>query len=248
MTSMHPHTSLKVGIVIGSQRVIRSCPQVAQFVLDILRSSFNKKHTPGLQIDFSLLDIADFELPLADIPSLPSHMKEADLPGSYESKSTQAWSSAVDSCDGFVFVTPQYNWGMPAALKNALDHIFHEFTGKPAMVIAYGGQAGTLSAAQLITVLSGMFVRVSKKPVCMKFTDKDMLFRSIKGDELGLNAASNDGTWADYKKGIEERWDEVLSLLVKGREKPTIRSLGLKQLWEDTVGDAYNVELKFITK
>lgn len=248
MSSTDSNTTLKVGIVIGSQRVVRSSPQVAKFVLDILETSSKKKPIPGFRSEFSLLDIADFDLPLADIPGLPSHMKGTDLPGSYGSKGTQAWSTAIESCDGFVFVTPQYNWGMPAALKNALDHIFHEWTGKPAMVVAYGGQAGTLSAAQLITVLSGMFVRVSKKPVCMKFSDKDMLFRAINGGDLGLDASSDEGRWADYKKDILTIWDEVLDLLVKGREKPTIRTLGLKELWEDTVGDAYNVELKFVAK
>lgn len=43
----------------------------------------------------------------------------------------------------------QYNWGYPAALKNALDYLYHEWLGKPAVVITYGTRGGGKAAAQL---------------------------------------------------------------------------------------------------
>ncbi len=48
-----------------------------------------------------------------------------------------------------VFVSPQYNWGYPAPLKNAIDHLYKEWAGKPAMIVTYGGHGGSKCAAQL---------------------------------------------------------------------------------------------------
>jgi NAD(P)H-dependent FMN reductase len=41
-----------------------------------------------------------------------------------------------------VFVSPQYNWGYPAPLKNAIDHLYKEWLGKPAVIVTYGGHGG----------------------------------------------------------------------------------------------------------
>ena len=43
----------------------------------------------------------------------------------------------------------QYNWGYPAALKNALDFLYKEWHNKPAGIISYGGHGGGKAAAQL---------------------------------------------------------------------------------------------------
>jgi multimeric flavodoxin WrbA len=48
--------------------------------------------------------------------------------------------------DGYVFVTPEYNFGYPAVLKNAFDHIYHEWNNKPVAFISYGGAAGGQSS------------------------------------------------------------------------------------------------------
>ena len=53
-------------------------------------------------------------------------------------------------------VTPQYNWGYPAPLKNAIDHLYSEWGGKPAMIVTYGGHGGTRCADQLRQVLDGL--------------------------------------------------------------------------------------------
>ena len=43
----------------------------------------------------------------------------------------------------------QYNWGYPAALKNALDYLYQSWNGKPAMIVSYGSHGGGKGAAQL---------------------------------------------------------------------------------------------------
>jgi NAD(P)H-dependent FMN reductase len=79
--------------------------------------------------------------------------------GHYAFPHTKAWSAKVAEADGFVFVTPQYNWGYPAPLKNALDHLYQEWAGKPAVIVAYGSHGGNKCAAQLCQVLEGLHMR-----------------------------------------------------------------------------------------
>ncbi len=58
-----------------------------------------------------------------------------------------------------MFVTPQYNWGYPAALKNAIDHLYREWADKPAVIVSYGGHGGGKCGAQLREVLAGLKLR-----------------------------------------------------------------------------------------
>ncbi|KAA1469143.1 flavo protein [Dentipellis sp. KUC8613] len=74
-------------------------------------------------------------------------------PSKYGNEPTRTWSTFVSSCDALVFVTPQYNYGYPGELKNALDHLYWEWQGKNVVVITYGGLGGVQCAEQLKQVL-----------------------------------------------------------------------------------------------
>ena len=79
----------------------------------------------------------------------------------YQAPAVQRWSSTVQSCAAFVVVTPQYNHGIPGELKNALDHLYHEWRGKPVLVATFGGHGGGRCDEQLRVVLgSGLKMRV----------------------------------------------------------------------------------------
>jgi len=47
-----------------------------------------------------------------------------------------------------VLVTPEDNHGYPAALKNALDHVFHPWRRKPVSFVGYGGPGGGVRAVE----------------------------------------------------------------------------------------------------
>jgi NAD(P)H-dependent FMN reductase len=129
---------------MGSARAGRLCPTIASWVVGIGRASTN--------LSYELVDLADWPLPPGDEPDIPAL-------GSYAQEHTRAWSRKVGGADGFVFVTPQYNWGYPAALKNALDHLYKEWAGKPLVIVSYGGHGGDKCAAQLRQVAEGMKMR-----------------------------------------------------------------------------------------
>lgn len=56
--------------------------------------------------------------------------------------------------DGFVFVTPEYNHAPSAALKNALDFLYNEWTNKACAFVSYGGDGGIRSVEILRLVVA----------------------------------------------------------------------------------------------
>lgn len=102
----------------------------------------------GFQID--VVDLLELGLPFMDEPNHPRLQQ-------YTKKHTRDWSARVQAADAFAFVTPEYNYGLPAALKNAIDFLHVEWFYKPAGFVSYGGiSAGTRSvqmAKQVVTTL-----------------------------------------------------------------------------------------------
>jgi NAD(P)H-dependent FMN reductase len=92
--------------------------------------------------DSYLVDLVDFNLPLFDEPHHPSERV-------YTKQHTKDWSASVEAADAFVFVTPEYNFGMNAALKNAIDFLYFEWQYKPVGIVSYGNTSAGLRAAQM---------------------------------------------------------------------------------------------------
>lgn len=134
----------KVLVIVASTRARRICPRIAAWVAEI-----GAQCVPA---DFELVDLKAWPLPMDDEPDVPAR-------GGYVFDHTHAWSAKIAEGDAVVIVTPQYNWGYPAPLKNALDHLYQEWTGKPAMIVSYGGHGGGRCAEQLRQVLTGLKMR-----------------------------------------------------------------------------------------
>jgi NAD(P)H-dependent FMN reductase len=114
---------LKIAIILGSTRPGRNGEAVSQWIYGIA-----KKRSDA---SFELVDIKDFNLPLLDEPIPPSV-------GQYSKEHTKTWSAKIDSFDAYVFVTAEYNHGIPGALKNAIDFLFKEWNNKIAGFVSYG--------------------------------------------------------------------------------------------------------------
>ena len=57
---------------------------------------------------------------------------------------------SVNAADEYVFVTPEYNYGPPPSLLNALDYVYKEWNYKPAGIVSYGGVSGGMSQAEYV--------------------------------------------------------------------------------------------------
>src|SRR6202012_3088538 len=105
----------------------------------------------GFEVDLAGPGVID--LPFMDEPKHP-RLRE------YTHQHTRDWSARVDAADAFVFVHPEYNYGLNAPLKNALDYLNQEWRYKPLGLVSYGGVSAGTRAAQMIKQVAttlGMF-------------------------------------------------------------------------------------------
>lgn len=96
------------------------------------------------QDDFEvkLVDIAAFRLPVFDEPEHPRLQR-------YQHAHTRDWSASVDQADAFVFVMPEYNYGPPGSLVNAMNYLVREWQYKAASFVSYGGISGGIRGVQM---------------------------------------------------------------------------------------------------
>ncbi len=120
-------TDLKLAVIIASSRPQRVGPAVAEW---IFAATAGREHAT-----YDLIDLAELELPNLDEPQPASTQQ-------YTHEHAKAWSAMVASYDGFIFVTPEYNRGIPGQLKNALDSCMPSGMTRPQASCATAALAG----------------------------------------------------------------------------------------------------------
>ncbi len=127
-------------VIIGSTRPGRAGLPISEWFVGRAR-----EHR-GFEVEVA--DLAEIGLPFLDEPNHPRMQK-------YVHQHTKDWSTQVDRADAIVMVTPEYNFGYPAALKNAIDYLHNEWKDKPVGFVSYGGvAAGTRAVQQLKQVVT----------------------------------------------------------------------------------------------
>jgi NAD(P)H-dependent FMN reductase len=123
----------KLNVIICSTRPGRVGKSVAEWF-----AGAAKQHA-GFEAE--LVDLADMNLPIYDEPKHPRLQQ-------YEHEHTKRWSASVNAAEAFVFVTPEYNFGPPPSLVNAVNYLYLEWNYKPAAFVSYGGISGGMRAVQ----------------------------------------------------------------------------------------------------
>lgn len=126
----------KLEIIVGSTRPGRVGLPIGQWVEAEARAH------AGFA-DVELIDLAEVNLPFMDEPNHPRLAR-------YTHQHTRDWSAKVSEADAFVFVAPEYNHGLTAPLKNAIDYLHHEWHYKPVGLVSYGGVAAGMRSAQML--------------------------------------------------------------------------------------------------
>ena len=208
---MSPRTA-RISIIICTSRKPRVNPQIAKFVLETIKhTSLNRSSNIAEQPSLHLIDLQAWDLPFFDESDIPSQITD---PTKYDHAHTRAWSAEVQSHDAFIFVTPQYNWGYPAVLKNAIDYLYHEWKGKPAMIVSYGGHGGGKCNAQLRQVLCGVGMLPTKRSVELSFPGREFLVKAAREKHLDLDGSSGSGVWGGVeRKNISEAFTELMDLV-----------------------------------
>ncbi len=128
--------SLNIKIILASVRDGRFGDKPAKWILG------HAKKVDGIKAE--LLDLKDYQLPIFSDATSPAYVT-----GKYGKKEVDAWAKKIDEADGFIVVTPEYNHGYPATLKNNIDSIYKEWNKKPISFVSYGSTGGARVVQQL---------------------------------------------------------------------------------------------------
>lgn len=135
MTTPTPSANVRVLVMIGSTRNDRFGPIPAAWAAEQARARDD--------IDLDVADLAELDLPVV-------LQGEDDAPAP---NSVLSLGRRLDAADAVVVVTPVYNRGYPASLKNAIDWFGTEWAATPIGFVSYGGRTGGIEAVeQLRTV------------------------------------------------------------------------------------------------
>ncbi len=118
---------MKIQIILGSTRPGRIGEGVAKWVHEVAAKRDG--------VEYELVDIADFNLPMLD-EAMPASM------GQYANEHTKKWAEKIAEADGYVFVVAEYNHSVAGALKNAVDYLSAEWANKSLGFVAYGSIGG----------------------------------------------------------------------------------------------------------
>ena len=126
-----------VSVIVGSTRQGRFSEKAAQWIL----GHINKRKG----VEAQLLDLRDFPMPFFDQAVPPA------MPGRapYENEVVRRWTAEIGRSDGFIIVSPEYNYGPSAVLKNALDWVYPEWNRKAVGFVSYGSTSGARGVQQL---------------------------------------------------------------------------------------------------
>lgn len=126
---------MSVAVIVASTRPERHGPAIAAWI--------QRSLTVESELDLSIVDLADAQLPLLDEPR-PAQDR------AYIHDHTKRWSEIIEAADGFIIVTPEHNRTIPASLKNALDCLYWEWEHKPVAFVSYsGGPSGGIRAVEM---------------------------------------------------------------------------------------------------
>lgn len=150
---------MKIGIIVGSVRDEQVGASVGEWVL---------RHTQAKGgAEFELVSLKDFDLPVFSSATLPAMADK-----SYDSEQVQAWSRVIDDLDGYIFVTPEYNHGVPGGFKNAVDSLGSEWNGKVLGLVGYGAVGGVRAVEQWRLIMANFSQTVVRAAVDLSiFTD-----------------------------------------------------------------------------
>jgi NAD(P)H-dependent FMN reductase len=130
---------VKIGIIISTTRAARFGDKPAQWIKDIASQRDD--------MSVEILDLRDYPMPFFDEVA-----SNAWAPS--QNEVAQHWQKKVAEFDGYIFVTAEYNRGVPAVLKNALDYAYPEWNRKPVAFVGYGsvGAARAIEQLRLIAI------------------------------------------------------------------------------------------------
>jgi NAD(P)H-dependent FMN reductase len=168
---------LSVKVIVGSTREGRFSDKPAAWIAEEL------KKQEGLTVE--ILDLRDYEMPFFNEPVSPSYKTEP-----YKNEAVARFTAKIAEGDAYVIVTPEYNRGTSAVLKNALDWVYQEWNNKPVGFVSYGTVGGARAVEQLR--LTAIELQMAPIRESVNFSGNEyfpVLFGKAEANSMFANAA-----------------------------------------------------------
>jgi NAD(P)H-dependent FMN reductase len=123
-----------ISIISSSVRVGRNSHRVALYFKNYLEDNNLAKA--------EILDLKQYNFPLFE-----ERLSRQESPG----PEAIDFSEKIKSADGIIIITPEYNGGYPASLKNIIDLLYKEWHRKPVAISTVSD--GNFGGSQVITSL-----------------------------------------------------------------------------------------------
>jgi NAD(P)H-dependent FMN reductase len=145
----------KILVVIGSARQGRAADKIAKFIAEEL-TAFDAE---PVMADLGAINLPFFNSPIA--PAAEGYAITNDV--------VQAWSKMVKESDGVVLLTPEYNLGTSAILKNSIDWLYTEWAQKPVTVIGYGWSGAASAITDVVKSMNHVKASVQEDTASLFF-------------------------------------------------------------------------------
>ena len=189
---------ITIQIILGSTRPGRTGQAVARWV--------HRTAKKRSDIEFELVDIADYNLPLLDEELPPLAAALMNIP--YSKDHTKKWSEKIAQADAYLFVTPEYNRSVPGALKNAIDFLYQEWNDKAAGFVGYGAEGGARAVAHLRDIAGEVRLADVREELLLSthYDFKDYQFQPTQYHADQLHKVIDQlATWATAMKTIRQK-------------------------------------------
>jgi len=149
-----------IGVFLGSVRSGRIGEHIGAWVMDAAAER---------DADYRLLDLADF-----DVPHLVAEVVPGAANKQYDDPAVTAWSKAVDTCDGFVFVTPEYNHSIPGTMKTASAPLSGGWAGRPVAFVGSGADGGVRAVEHWRQIVANLSMTDIRNQVALNIFGEDV--------------------------------------------------------------------------
>lgn len=167
-------TESTIGVFVGSVREGRAGEQVRDWIVEAAKER---------DIEYRVIDLVDHVLPLMSAAIPPAAANKT-----YDDEHVTRFSQAIDECDGFLFVTPEYNHSVPGPMKNAFDSLGGEWVGKPVAFVGYGAEGGVRAVEAWRPAVANLYMPQARAQVALRlatdFGDNGLEPEAHQGEQL----------------------------------------------------------------
>ncbi len=127
---------INIKIIVGSTRIGRFSDKAAAWIFEEIKKEQN--------VIAEIIDLRDYPMPFFNELESPAFKEKP-----YNNEAVVRFTNKIAEGDAFVIISPEYNHGTSAVLKNSFDWVYPEWNNKPVAFVSYGGVGGARAVEQL---------------------------------------------------------------------------------------------------